>query len=199
MRLILASQSPRRRDFLTRAGYRFDVIPADIDESRAPGESAAELVRRLAIQKGRAVLNSLAAADHTAVLSADTTVWIHPQRVLEKPRDPDHAVSMLSELSGRRHFVSTGWSLMTPAHCHAEVNTSVVEFRPLSEDEIRAYVATGEPADKAGAYGIQGGAAAFVTRIHGSWASIAGLPIADIVPALDTLGILPNRPAEPSV
>lgn len=191
MRLILASQSPRRRDFLTRAGYAFDVMPADIDETRAPNESAAALVRRLAIEKGQVVFNRLADQSSSAVLSADTTVWLSPDRVLEKPADDAHAIAMLTELSGRRHFVSTGWALVSASRTHAAVSTSVVEFRSLSETEIRAYVATGEPADKAGAYGIQGGAAAFVTRINGSWAAIAGLPIADIVPVLHAFGVTP--------
>jgi septum formation protein len=192
MRLILASQSPRRRDFLQRAGFQFDVLPADVDETPLHGESAASLVRRLALTKGRAILAALTDDQTAVVLSADTTVWLSPTSVLEKPRDNEDAVRMLSALSGRAHYVSTGWAIMNEEHEHARVHTALVEFRPLSKSEIRAYVATGEPADKAGAYGIQGGAASFVTRIHGSWASIAGLPIADIVPALHEFGIHPT-------
>ncbi len=184
MPLVLASRSPRRVELLTRAGYRFEVAPADIDESRLDGETPAALVRRLAREKAAAV-----APRHPAsiVLGADTLVVVDGA-VLGKPNDAADAAGMLRRLSGRAHEVLTGVALHTAHRCREGVQSTRVVLRALSPDDIAWYVASGEPADKAGGYSIQGRASRFVTRIEGSYTNVVGLPIELVDGLLGELG-----------
>src|SRR5262245_49450641 len=170
--LVLASASPRRAELLRNAGLEFAVQPAEIDESRMPGEPAAEYARRLATEKARSV-----AATNGAdfILGADTIVSVD-ERLLGKPTDPGDAARMLKLLSGRGHLVTTGVCLIGPKE-DIRHETTEVFFRPLSNEDIRWYVATGEPMDKAGAYGIQGGASRWVEKIVGNYFNVVGLPV----------------------
>jgi len=177
MPLILASASPRRRELLASAGFQFEVVVPVIDETPLPGEPPRATVLRLAREKASDV-----AAKHPGhlVLAADTTVVLDG-RMMEKPRDGDEARHMLLSLSGRTHEVLTAFALWQNNSLHSDVCTTRVTFRSLSQDEIETYVATGEPMDKAGAYGIQSGAAHMVRAIHGSYTNVVGLPLAEIV------------------
>ncbi|MBI4886820.1 MAG: septum formation inhibitor Maf [Acidobacteria bacterium] len=188
MRLILASASPRRAELLRAAGIAFDVMPAGVDEALLPGETPEEHVRRLAGAKARAVA---ARAGGRPVLAADTVVVVGDQ-ILGKPEGDDDARRMLRLLSGRAHDVLTGVTLVwgVPEACLSEVATTTVEFGPLSEAEIGWYVASGEPADKAGAYAIQGLASRFVTRIEGSYSNVVGLPVALVHKLCTRAGLL---------
>jgi septum formation protein len=173
--LILASASPRRAELLRAAGIEFEVRAAAVDESVLPGESPDAHVRRLAEAKA---LAALAAADGRPVLAADTVVVVG-ETILGKPANEADAARMLRMLSGRTHEVLTGVCLAAGRGSRAtEVARTTVEVAPLGEDEIAGYIATGEPADKAGAYAIQGVASRFVTRIDGSYSNVVGLPVA---------------------
>jgi septum formation protein len=172
-RVILASQSPRRADLLRAAGIDFDVRVSDVDESVRPGEAPRDYVMRVAGEKARTAVRSAG----EIVLAADTTVVVD-DRILAKPADRDDAVRMLGMLSGRAHQVLTGVCVLRGDHVDTRVATTTVEFLPMSEAEIAWYVASGEPMDKAGAYGIQGRASRFVTRIDGSYSNVVGLPVA---------------------
>jgi septum formation protein len=174
VRLLLASASPRRAELLRAAGFEFDVRPANADESVHPGETPDAYVRRVAEAKARAVLPF---ADNRVVVAADTTVVID-DRMLAKPENDAEAARMLRLLSGRRHEVLTGVTLATPKRMLTRVDTTIVEFAALSDEEIAWYVESGEPIDKAGAYGVQGLASRFVTRIEGSYSNVVGLPVA---------------------
>ena len=173
MRLVLASRSPRRADLLTRAGYDFEVAPADIDERLLADETPAAHVRRLARQKVAHV-----ARDHpeSIVLGADTVV-VTDGVVLGKPADDGDAARMLGRLAGRTHEVLTGVALHTGNDQQCDVEATRVTFRELTGEEIAWYVGSGEPAGKAGAYAIQGRASRFVTRIEGSYTNVVGLPV----------------------
>ena len=191
--MILASQSPRRRELLLSAGFELEVVPADIDETRRAGESPVELVERLARGKAEAVRASLGhVPDDGLLVAADTIVWMGDE-ALGKPRDAAEAAAMLRELSGRTHHVSTGvcaMALGADGRCSAPVtfvDTTSVTFYDLTDDEISAYVATGEPLDKAGAYGIQGAGRFLVKRIEGDYSNVVGLPLARLVRALGKL------------
>lgn len=148
------------------------------------------MARRLAVEKAEAI-----AADHPnrVVLGADTIV-VFGGEPLGKPIDPDDAVSMLRKLSGRRHQAVTGWAVWSGGQTTAGRTVTDVSFRSLQDAEIAAYVASGEPLDKAGAYAIQGGAAGFVDGIHGSFRNVVGLPIDDVAPALAAAGVHPTQP-----
>ena len=174
MRLVLASRSPRRAELLRRAGYAFTVAPADIDERSLPGETPEAHVARLAARKA-----AVAADRHpgAVALGADTVVVVGGL-VLGKPADGVEAREMLRRLSGRTHDVLTGVAVASGAGRRAEVARTRVTFRSLSPAEVDWYVASGEPADKAGAYAIQGRASRFVTGIEGSYTTVVGLPIA---------------------
>jgi septum formation protein len=173
-RLLLASASPRRAELLRAAGFDFDVHPATVDESPLDGEVPDRYVYRLAEAKARAVLP---VAGDRIVLAADTTVVIDG-RILGKPVDADDAAGMLRTLSGRRHEVLTGVTLAQGTRVVTRVETTGVHMAPMADEEITWYVTSGEPADKAGAYAVQGLAARFVTRIEGSYSNVVGLPIA---------------------
>jgi septum formation protein len=187
VRLVLASASPRRADLLRAAGFAFVVRPASIDESATPDESAAALVRRLAAAKAAAV----ATADPLDVVIGADTVVVLDGSILGKPRDDRDATAMLERLSGRGHEVLTGVSIRQGGRAIVSVEETRVYFAPLRADEIAWYVASGEPRDKAGAYGIQGLASRFVERIEGSHANVVGLPVAAVQRALKSLGIAP--------
>jgi septum formation protein len=172
--IVLASQSPRRAELLRNAGFEFRVHPAHIPEVKLEQESPAEYVQRLAREKASAVYEQLGGKE--IVLGADTTVVIDGG-VLEKPLDGNDAARMLRALSGRSHTVLTGVCLKGKGFEDVQVETTSVRFAALSEAEIREYVATGEPMDKAGAYGIQGMASRFSERIEGDYFNIVGLPV----------------------
>jgi septum formation protein len=178
--LILASQSPRRRELLERAGIPFRVSVAGVPEYPAAGESGPEYVLRLSREKAFAVEGEL-------VLGADTVVVVDAE-ILEKPADDDHARGMLKKLSGRMHQVFTGICLRTGERMQQDVCETHVHFMELTADEIDAYVASGEPADKAGAYGIQGLASKFVHRIEGDYLNVVGLPVALVYSMLKRVG-----------
>lgn len=186
--LILASASPRRIELLKEAGIIPDqIIPADIDETKYKGEKPEALVLRLAIQKARAV-----AAQHPghAVLAADTTVAVG-RRILEKPADEAEARQFLDLMSGRRHKVLGGICLITPdGRERSRVVTSTVQFKNLSEAEIRHYLAAREWDGKAGGYGIQGLAAGFVSFLSGSHSNVVGLSLYDTINLLAGSGVL---------
>ena len=173
-RLVLASASPRRAALLARAGHAFDVVPANVDESRRPSEPAADYVARLARDKAAAVAGRY---PKRFVIGADTAVVVDGA-VLGKPCDADDAGRMLRLLSGRAHQVLTGVAVRRGARCVGAVETSVVHFAVLDAGQIAWYVGTGEPADKAGAYGLQGSGGRFVTRVDGSRSNVVGLPLA---------------------
>lgn len=175
--LILASASPRRRELLAQAGFVFEVAPADVSEFRKPGEDPIHFVGRLAREKAEAVISHQAVTPDTIILGADTIVVVD-EEVLGKPQDAADAARMLRMLSGRTHQVITGVCLVKgrKRECAAEV--TFVRFNTLSDEEIDAYVATGEPLDKAGAYAIQGRASRWVPRIHGCYFNVVGLPLA---------------------
>ncbi len=192
--LILASASPRRRLLLGEAGVAFRVMPADIDESALPGEAPRALVVRLAAGKARAVgtrleTSRLGAPPRQLVLGSDTIVVIG-EDVLGKPRDPAHAIALLGQILGRRHTVFTGVALLDAANgalttcCVA----SDVVMRSASDAEVSAYVATGEPLDKAGAYALQGEGRKFVERVIGSESNVIGLPLAETLALLRAAG-----------
>lgn len=186
--LVLASASPRRRELLTNAGLAFTVQPADIDESVLPNEAPAAYVTRLAIGKAEAVFGRLKSAGTTpqAVLGADTTVTLDGQ-ILGKPIDAADAARMLRLIAGRSHQVITGIALATPSGTLSAAETTLVHVSPMTEAEIAAYIATGEPMDKAGAYGIQGGFGRFIPRIEGCYPNVVGLPVARLFTLLKQL------------
>jgi septum formation protein len=171
--LILASASPRRAELLRNAGIEFEVTPAHVPELRQPGEPAEEFVRRLAREKGQAVAGQ---QPSRLVLGADTEVVVDGE-VLGKPRDADDAERMLRLLSGRSHAVITGVCLLGPGIADTRAETTRVSFDVLSDEEISAYIASGEPLDKAGAYAIQGIASRWITRLDGCYFNVVGLPV----------------------
>lgn len=172
--LILASASPRRTELLRQIGVAHRVVPADIDEQRAELESAEQCVLRLAEQKAQHVWRQLAGA--SPVLGADTSVIIDGQ-MLGKPRDREHALSMLQILSGRTHEVLSAVALASRAGLRSRLSRSLVRFRELSAQECEAYWASGEPRGKAGAYAIQGVGAVFIAELTGSYSGVMGLPL----------------------
>jgi septum formation protein len=192
--LVLASSSPRRRELLARAGVPFEVLPAEIDERARPGEPPPALAERLAREKALAVARRLGPAPPRLVLGADTIVVVGEQ-VLGKPTDPEDAVRLLDLLVGRLHRVLTAVVLAHSAGL--AVRARVVESRVLmhaaSPEEIRRYVASGEPLDKAGAYAAQGEGRRFIARIEGSESNVIGLPLEETLALLDEAGHV--RPA----
>ena len=175
--LILASASPRRRDLLTQIGVAHTVYPAHIDETRRPGEAPTEYVRRLAIEKARAVWKL---HPDDVVFAADTTVVLD-EEVLNKPASRAEAERMLRALAGRTHVVHTGIALAAAGAEFAHVETTAVTFTPIPDAELLAYLDTGDSLDKAGAYGIQGYAARWIARIEGDFFNVVGLPLAATV------------------
>jgi septum formation protein len=202
--LVLASASPRRRQLLTQAGFTFEVRPAHIPEDPMPGEEPIAYVTRLAREKAQVVFDEIAAGAASltqnaaaagaidvrslAVLGADTTVTLDGQ-ILGKPEDSADAARILRKLSGRSHRVITGVALVTHEAVEVAAEITAVQFLTLSDEEIAAYIATGEPMDKAGAYGIQGLAARWIPRVEGCYFNVMGLPLALVASMLESRGI----------
>jgi septum formation protein len=186
MTLLLASASPRRAELLRAAGFTFEVQPAHVDESVRPGELPEAYVRRLAAAKASVVT---AASPDRVVLAADTTVVVDDV-ILGKPVNASEAVAMLRLLAGRRHDVLTAVTIARGTTAITHLAKTSVEFAPMSEAEIQWYVASGEPADKAGAYAVQGLASRFVTRVEGSYSNVVGLPMALVYSMLVELAVL---------
>lgn len=197
-RIYLASSSPRRRDLLRQIGVNFDVLVfrfaesgrmIDVDETPFPNEIPDHYVERVALAKVSAGVRCLPnrKLPHRLVLAADTAIDIDGH-IIGKPDNVDDVYSMLRKISGRSHRVLTAVALSDGKRTESRLSTSDVKFRPLTEDDIRRYVATGEPMDKAGGYAIQGHAAAFITEIHGSYSGIMGLPLFETASLLEAFG-----------
>ena len=189
MRVILASQSPRRRDLLTLIGIAHTIQPADIDETPLTGEGPVACAARLA----RSKTERISADEPDALIIGADTIVVIDDRILGKPVDRDDARAMLLALAGRAHTVYTAVCVMRSGGSGARVGTGVeavdVRFRPLTLAEIDAYLATGEPMDKAGAYGIQGYGATIVERIDGDFFAVMGLPLALLTRLLRAVGV----------
>lgn len=193
-RLFLASSSPRRADLLSALDFVFTVLPAAVcavDETALPDEVPADLVARLAQAKAEQALRWDELPQQAVILAGDTIV-VHSGRILGKPRDADDAVRMLTELSGTTHQVLTSLAVANRVTCCVLTVQTSVELMPLSPELIAAYVSTGEPLDKAGAYALQGRAAQFVRRIEGSWGAVVGLPQYEVARLLADFGITPR-------
>lgn len=201
--IILASASPRRADLLRQIGLEFHICPSRVEEPEITHQSPETAVQELALMKARAVAG---AVEHGLIIGADTVVVIDG-KAIGKPKDRQHAIELLTQLSGNRHEVITGVALIhldKNQQCKDAVRTdgsttiesqeivwaekTVVYFRKLRRSEILEYVDSGETADKAGAYGIQGRAAAFVERIEGCYFNVVGLPLASLIERLATIG-----------
>jgi septum formation protein len=191
MRLILASASPRRAELLRQAGYVFDIEPAHVDESELAGEPPPAYVLRVAALKARAVA---ARRPADVVLAADTTVVVDGG-MLAKPASDEDARRMLNRLSGRAHDVLTGVVVARAGRESSAVVETRVRFRPMTPADIDWYVASGEPRDKAGAYGVQGLASRFVEGVDGSYSNVVGLPVVAVRRLLDAAGLMPYDPA----
>jgi septum formation protein len=196
-RIYLASQSPRRRELLTQIGVRFDLllfrgdsrIDPETNEDVLAGETPDVYALRVAAAKARQGMQLLAyrRLPHRPVLAADTTLDVDGE-IIGKPRDNPEATAILEKLSGRTHRVLTAIAVAYEAHNETRLSVSEVRFRTLTDNEIQRYVASGEPRDKAGAYGIQGRAAVFVEEIHGSHSGIVGLPLCETALLLREFG-----------
>ena len=183
-RIVLASSSPRRRDLLAMIGITHEVIPADIDEAYFPGEEPRAHALRLAQQKAA----SIAARNPTAIVVGADTIVVVDGAVLGKPLSAADAGRMLRILSGRTHVVYTAVAVQRAASAASAVEAVTVTFRALSDAEIAAYIDTGEPMDKAGAYGIQGFGATIVDRIEGDFFAVMGLPLGQMVRLMGKIG-----------
>jgi septum formation protein len=197
-RIYLASRSPRRRDLLKQIGVPFELLllredlrrGVDVDETPLAEESPGVYVLRVASAKAAMAVRQIAyrGLPQKPVLSADTTVVFDGQ-IVGKPEDAEHAARILRTLSGREHQVLTAVAIALREQIEAQISVSSVSFRELTDTDIRRYVTTGEPLDRAGAYAIQGRAGAFVTRISGSYSGIMGLPLAETVELLQKFEI----------
>jgi len=185
--LYLASGSPRRQELLTQLGVSFERIVTGIEEKRAEGESAQQYVSRLAREKAQAGVAQT--PRDLPVLGADTIVIFNGE-VLEKPRDAEHAARMLRKLSGQTHQVMTAVALADSQNVLDCLVVTDVTFRVLTDEEIAGYIASGEPMDKAGAYGIQGLGGCFVRKIHGSYHAVVGLPLVETYELLSNFNSL---------
>ena len=184
MPVILASQSPRRRELLSQIGIAHDVRPADIDETVWPGEEPAAHAERLACTKA----HTLALQHPDALVIGSDTIVVIDGAILGKPADAGEAVAMLERLAGREHTVVTAVAVAHKGRTLSGVEVVTVCFRPLTRQQIAQYVATGEPMDKAGAYGIQGFGATLIERIHGDYFAVMGLPLGRLVGLIRALG-----------
>jgi len=191
MKLILASSSPRRAEILANAGLPFSVLSSAVDESPYPGEAPAALVQRLA--NAKADLVTARAVGPAFIIAADTIVVLG-DKILGKPGSPEDARHMLRHLSGRTHTVLTGVALIRVPDGERRqfIESTLVHFRPIMEEELTAYLATEEPYDKAGAYAIQGRAGRYIPRIEGCYFNVVGLPLSRVLSELTTLGWSPN-------
>src|SRR5688572_9605327 len=184
-RIILASQSPRRRELLSLIGIPHEVRPADLDERVLPGEGPEDHAERLARAKAEAVA---AHEPDGVVIGADTIVVLDGD-ILGKPRDHADAAAMLRRLSGRTHTVLSAVAVVRGSRTVSGVESVEVTFRPLTNDQIEAYVGTREPMDKAGAYGIQGYGAVIVERVHGDYFAVMGLALGRLIGLLEAVGV----------
>ena len=195
--LVLASASPRRRELLTQAGFEFQVFPSSVPEEHHAGEDAISFATRLAREKALAVFDEQSALDAPEnpllVLGADTIVVVD-EDILGKPANAADTVRMLTRLSGRTHQVITGVSLISRVGVEAAAEVTFVRMLTLSPAEIAAYVATGEPMDKAGAYAIQGHAARWIPRIQGCYFNVVGLPLALVTSLVEGMHRRLKRP-----
>jgi len=187
--LVLASASPRRRELLQQIGLKFQVIPSRADEHILEGETPEEHVIRLSLDKATEVANRENISGRWFI-GSDTIVLCDHQ-ILGKPRDKTHATAMLKQLSGREHQVLSGYAIIDreTKQQRVEAVSTKVWFRQLTDDEIARYIATGEPADKAGSYAIQGLGICFVARIEGSYTNVVGLPLCKLTGAMKQLGV----------
>jgi septum formation protein len=184
-RVVLASASPRRRQLLDLIGIAHEVRPANIDETMRPRENPRRHAERLAREKATAV----AKRDPDLITIAADTIVVINRKVLGKPRDVEEAARMLALLSGREHVVTTAVAVSRGRKLRSAVEEVRVKFRRLRDDDIEAYIATGEPMDKAGAYGIQGYGATIVERIEGDYFAVMGLPIVRLIGLLRDVGV----------
>jgi len=184
--LVLASKSPRRAELLKQLGLTFSTVKPEVDEVLLPGETPEKFVRRLAQDKNDSVRAMLKGSQ--VIVAADTVVVID-RCILGKPKSREDGARMLRMLSGREHLVYTGLVISTETHRYPIVSETKVCFRTLSNEETQKYWRTGEPADKAGAYGIQGLGASFVSHIEGSYSNVVGLPLMETAQVLNQLGI----------
>lgn len=187
--LLLASQSPRRQDYLRQMGYAFEVLAVDIDEAQQKEEKIEDYVLRLAEEKARAGWE--ASDKDLPVMGADTAVYLKP-RILGKPKSAGEAKGMLGFLSGNRHEVYSAVAVVNEKHCESIVLKTEVYFASLTEELVDYYIGTGEPMDKAGAYGIQGFGGAFVEKINGSYSNVVGLPLYETTRLLQAFNISPQ-------
>ena len=185
IKIILASKSPRRLELLNMLGYDVKTVVSEVDESLIYDNNPSELARKLSYEKAMAVYSSLT-DDSLPIIAADTLVDLNGT-VLGKPKDRDDAKNMLTSLSGSTHFVHTGFTVLYKGNVISECNSSSVIFRKISDFELNEYLTSMEYADKAGAYGIQGKAGAFVEKIDGDFFSIMGLPICAIAKIINEL------------
>ncbi len=188
-RIILASSSPRRRELLRNLGLAFDVIQPSADETVSENETPEDFVLRVSVEKAWSVSRSL--GEGAVVIGADTIVVVDGE-MLGKPEDPEGASSMLRKLSGKEHHVYTAFSIVRPKDeiLHSEIVDTSVRVKTLAASEIEGYIKTGEPMDKAGAYGIQGIGSFMVRGIEGSYSNVVGLPVEELLAALKKLGIV---------
>lgn len=193
--LVLASTSPRRRELLSRFGLPFSVVPVDVPEAPLPGEKPAQTAARLALAKARAAMASLPRPSNALIIGADTIV-VYRGRPLGKPETPDAAVAMLDRLRGRTHSVVSAVAVLDTRSERSLVRTETtrVRLRPMSDEEIARYVATGDPLDKAGAYAIQNRTFQPVESIEGCYSNVVGLPLCALAEELSELGV--SVPAE---
>ena len=187
-KILLASGSPRRREILTNLGFEVHTCTTNIDETPQPNESVDDYVKRMAVEKNQAAQSD--ATRHildAPILSADTVVALHNQ-ILGKPKDVADAQRILTALSGCVHQVLTAVCVSYQGHEYACIQKNQVQFKSLTQDEIHAYIATGEPMDKAGAYGIQGLGGVFVANLSGSFTGVMGLPVFETMQLLQQIG-----------
>lgn len=192
MKIYLASTSPRRRQLLSEVGFDFEVVSPKVEEIERAGESPRAMVKRFALEKAEAAFARIATNSEGVLIAADTTV-VSPdgKRVLNKPTSGKHAEKILGMISGRRHVVFTGYAVFGFKNGkirkrHSAIVKTSVKMRKISPAAIRAYVADGEPMDKAGAYGAQGIGMCLIESIRGSYSNVIGLPMAELVSDLET-------------
>lgn len=191
MTLYLASTSPRRRELLAQADIEFSVLDVAIDESQRTNELPTAYVERLAKEKAEAGFKHVQDDEHAVVLAADTIVVLEDD-ILGKPGDQQQAQAMLRSLSGRSHVVMTAFAIKTAQQIRVQRVNTTVFFRPITSKEVEWYWNTGEQLDKAGGYGIQSKGGVFVSAISGSYSAVVGLPLAEVIVALQSLGIQPK-------
>lgn len=184
--IYLASKSPRRQELLRLLGVEFQILTEEVDETMDPSLLPEDEVRRVSALKAQAVMSRVTEED--TVISADTIV-VADGRIMGKPKTEEEAVQMLRALSGRTHRVMTGLSVRRGSRAESVTVTTEITFRTLSEREIAAYVRSGEPMDKAGAYGIQGGASIFVSHLCGDYFNVMGLPVCTLTQLLRSFGV----------